>query len=276
MAPALKMKRLGSELNHPMAVASGCQGLGMAQFILGNFLDARNELEFGLKANDGQISGVHCYPSMSQSYLAWTLLVLGDRSAAEVYADRAIESASRESSHAVATALSNCCYVYQCMGAIGKVYDRISELEEHTKKFGEHMYLKRATIIRCWADCMLGKGDQPIEIMASEIDYLLSAGEEVESTFLLGLLADLQIREQRVLDAHATLNRALDIANKNDEKFYLSELYRLKGVLAQTDPERFSSAYGPDYLVLAERTAEEQRAQAWLERLQRHHLDAAS
>jgi tetratricopeptide (TPR) repeat protein len=274
MSPALKMKRLGSDLNHPMAVASGCQGLGMAKFILGNFLEARNEFEFGLKADEGHISGVHCYPSMSQSYFAWTLLVLGDRSAAEIYADRAIESARQESSHAIATALSNCCYVYQCMGAIGKVYDRISELEEHTKKFGEHMYLKRATIIRCWADCMLGKDGKSIEIMGSEIVFLLNAGEEVESTFLLGLLADLQIKEQRLVDAHATLDRALAIANKNAERFYLSELYRLKALLAEIDPERFASAH--DYLALAYRTAKEQHAQAWMERLQRHPLRAAS
>lgn len=276
MAPAQKMKQLGSAHNDRAAIAGGCQGLGMAQFMLGNFLEARTELEFGLKANGGHVSGVHCYPSMSLSYLAWTLLVLGDRSAAETYADRAIESAREESSHALAAGLSNCSYVYQCMGAIDKVYDRTEELVEHTRKFGEQMYLKRGTIIRCWADYMSDKGGKSIEAMNSEIDSLLNAGEEIETTFLLGVLADLQIREQRLVDAYATLNRAMAIASKNEEKFYLSELYRLKGVLAEIDPERFAPADGSDYLAMAYTTAKEQHAQGWIERLPRPRLDVAS
>jgi class 3 adenylate cyclase/tetratricopeptide (TPR) repeat protein len=280
MAPALKMKQLGSDLDDRTAIAGGCQGLGMAQFMLGNFLEARKEFEFGLKANEGHLSGVHCYPSMSLSYLAWTLLVLGDRPAAEMCADRAIESArqeSSESSHALATALSNCCYVYQCMGAVDKVYERTAELVEHTRKFGEEMYLKRGTIIRCWADCMSDKGGgNAIEVMNSEIASLLDAGEEIETTFLLGVLAELQIREQRLADAHATLSRAMAIANKNEEKFYLSELYRLKGMLAEVDPDRFAPADGSDYLAMAYKTAREQHAQAWIDRLPRQQLEAAS
>jgi predicted ATPase/class 3 adenylate cyclase len=276
MAPALKMKQLGANLDDRTAIASGCQALGVAQFMLGHFLEARKEFEFGLKADAERVSGVHCYPSMSLCYFAWTLLVLGDRAAAQICADRAIESARQESSYALAAALSNCCYVYQCLGAIDKVYERTAELVEHTTKFGEQIHLSRGTIMRGWADCISGKGGKAIEIMSSEIDILLNAREEIETTFLLGVLAELQIREQRVVDAHASLNRALEIANKNQEKFYLAELYRLNAILADIDPERFSAPDGSDYRILARRTAIEQHAQAWIERLADQRLDAAS
>jgi tetratricopeptide (TPR) repeat protein len=276
MAPALKVKQLGAELSDRTAIASGCQGLGMAQFMLGNFREARKEFELGLKANEGHVSGVHCYPSMSLSYLAWALLVLGDRGAAEARADQAIKSARRESSHALATALTNCCYVYQCMNAIDKVYERTTELVDHTRKFGEQIYLKRGTIIRCWADCMSNKSGKSLEVMNDEIASLLNAGDEIESTFLLGILADLQIRERRFAEAHASLGRAIDIANRNQEKFYMAELYRLRAVLADIDPERFSAPDGSDYRTLARRTAVEQNAQAWIERLADRPLEAAS
>jgi len=269
-APALKMKQLGSSLNHPTAISSGCQGLGMTQFMLGNFLEARQEFEFGLKAGGEHVSGVHCFPSMSLSYLAWTLLVLGHRMEAEVYADRAIESARHESSHALAAALCNCCYVYQCMGSIQKVYDRTEELVVHTRKYGEQMYLRRATIIRGWADCVAGQGDESIEIMTEEIDSLLRSKEEIETTFLLGVLADLQIRFERLMEANASLEKALDIANNNQEKFYLSEMYRLKAKLAAIDPAKFSSPDGVDFLSVARTIAETQHAKAWLERLSSH------
>jgi len=271
-APALKMKQLGSSLNHRTAIASGCQGLGMAEFVLGNFLEARKEFEFGLEAGGHHVSGAHCYPSMTLSYLAWTLLALGHASEAEACADRAIESARQESSHALATALNNCCYVYQCMALTGKVYERTEELVEHTKKHGEQMYLRRGNIIRGWADCMAYGGDQPIQHIADEIQFLLRSKEEIEITYLLGVLADLQISHGRFADAHSSLNKALEIANKNQEHFYLSEIYRLKAKLAEVDPTRSSPSDAESHLAAARRIAEAQHAKAWLDRLSSHRL----
>lgn len=268
--PAQKMKQLGSSLNHRMAMASGCQGLGMSQFMLGNFLEAREEFELGLKAGSGNVSGEHCYPSMSLSYLAWTLFVLGHGTEAKSCADRAIESARHESSHALATALSNCCYVYQCMASIEKVYECTDELVEHTKKYGEQMYLRRGTIIHSWANCVAGRGEESIQTITEEIDFLLRSKEQIETTFLLGVLADLQIEDARFVDAHASLNKALDIANSTQENFYLSEIYRLKAKLAEIDPAKFSAADGKDYLAMARKTAEKQHAKAWLDRLSIH------
>jgi len=109
-----------------------------------------------------------------------------------------------------------------------------------------------------------------------EIDFLLRSKEEIETTFLLGVLADLQIREERFVDAYASLNKALEIANKNQEKFYLPELYRLRAILADIDPEKFSSADGADYWAMARKTAEMQHAKAWLHRLSGHRLESAS
>jgi class 3 adenylate cyclase/tetratricopeptide (TPR) repeat protein len=264
--PAEKMKQLGSSLHHSTAMASGCQGLGMAQFILGNFLEARKEFELGLTAG-AELSGAHCYPSMSLSYLAWTLFVLGNSLEAEACADRAIESARQESPHAVATALSNCCYVYQCMNSMEKIYERTEELMEHTRKHGEQIYLRRGIIIRGWADCLTTKSDESIETIMEQIDFLLQSKEEIEVTFLLGVLAELQIRYARYVDAQSSIDRALAIADKNQEKFYLPELYRLKARLAKIDPANFSPARGTDYLIMARELAEAQSAQAWLKRL---------
>jgi len=255
---------LGSSLNHPTAIASGCQGLGMTQFMLGNFLEARQEFELGLSSR-AERSGVHCYPSMSLSYLAWTLFVLGEKSEAEVCAERAVESARHESSHAVATALSNCCYVFQCMNSVDKVYEFTEELVEHTKKYGEQMYLRRGIIIRSWADCVTTRNDESLQTMIEQINFLLNSKEEIEVTFLLTILADLQIKHQRFSDAQSSLNRALDIASKNQEKFYLAEMYRLKASLAE--PAKFSPSDRVNYLAEARRIAEIQHAKAWLARL---------
>ena len=103
--------------------------------------------------------------------------------------------------------------------------------------------------------------------ISEEIEFLLQSKEEIEVTFLLGVLADLQIRHERYSEAHLAINRALDIANRNNEKFYLSELYRLKGILAEIDPVNFLPADGSDYLAMARNISETQHAKAWLDRL---------
>jgi tetratricopeptide (TPR) repeat protein len=266
-APAEKIKQLGLNLNHPTAIAGGCQGLGMAKFMLGHFREAREEFELGLRAAGERVSGAHCYPSMSLSYLAWTLFVLGNTSDAMICADRAIESARQESSHALATALSNCCYVYQCVGDIDKIHERTAEAVEYTRRHGEQMYLRRAIIIRSWADCITGNDDRIIQTITDHIDFLLRSKEEIEVTFLLGILADTQIKYERYWDAQASLHRALEIAKNNQENFYLSELFRLKARLTQIDAENFSPEDGTDFLAKARQIAESQHAKAWLDRL---------
>ncbi len=267
--PAMKIKSLGLASGDPRALASGFQGLGMVHFMRGELVDARQEFEQGLKAAGSYVSGEHCFPSMTLSYLAWTYFILGLSSKAASSARRAITSARRESAHALATTLSNCSYVYQCLGEVEKVYECVNELIEHARKHGELMYLKRGTMTRKWADCVSGIQDHSIEAIKEHIDLLLDSKEEIEVTYHLGVLADLQIRQQRYEDAAASLDEALKIAKKNNEYFYISELYRLKAHVLELGPEALSSGDDADYLTMARNTAKSQKAKAWLAALAR-------
>ena len=267
--PALKMKDLGLAVGDRRALASGFQGLGMVHFMRGELVDARNEFEQGLKAAGPYVSGEHCFPSMTLSYLAWTYFILGLSPKAISCARRAITSARRESSHALATALSNCSYVYQCLGDVEKVYACADELIEHARKHGELMYLKRGTMTRKWADCISGIEDHSIEAIMEHIDLLLDSKEEIEITYHLGVLADLQTRQEQYSEASASLDKALKIARKNNEYFYLAELYRLKARALELGPEALSSSDDTDYLTMAKNTAISQKAKAWLDQLAR-------
>ena len=268
--PAQKIKRLGVALDDSRALASGSQGLGMVYFMRGELTKARREFEQGLEAAADYVSGVHCFPSMSLSYLAWTYFVLGQYSKASSSAKRAIASArqeSAESAHALATALSNCAYVFQCLGDVESVYDCSAELVEHARKHGELMYLKRGTMTRQWADFVSGIEDHSIEAIHDHIELLLESKEEIEVTFHLGVLADLQIRKGRYEDALSSIDRALKIAHKNDEFFYVAELYRLKAHVLNVGPKALSSQDDADYIAMAKATAQAQKAKAWLDKL---------
>jgi tetratricopeptide (TPR) repeat protein len=268
--PAQKIKRLGVASGNPRALASGSQGLGMVHFMRGELNKARREFEQGLEAAADYVSGVHCFPSMSLSYLAWTYFILGESEKASSSAKRAIASAreeSPESPHALATALSNCSYVFQCLGDVESVYACAAELVEHARKHGELMYLKRGVMTRKWADFVSGVEDHSIEAIRDHIELLLESKEEIEVTFHLGVLADLQIRKGRYEDALASINQALKIAHKNDEFFYVPELYRLKAHIYDAGPKVLSSGDDADYIAMAKATARAQKAKAWLDKL---------
>ncbi len=268
--PAQKIKRLGIALGDRRALASGSQGLGMVHFMRGELTKARREFEQGLEAAGDYVSGVHCFPSMSLSYLAWTYFILGRSSKAASSAKSAIASARKESSespHALATALSNCSYVFQCLGDVENVYACAAELVEHARKHGELMYLKRGVMTRRWADFVSGVEDHSIEAIRDHIDLLLESKEEIEVTFHLGVLADLQIRKGRYADALSSIDQALKIAHKNDEFFYVAELYRLKAHVFDVGPKALSTGDDRDYIAMAKATARAQKAKAWLEKL---------
>ena len=163
--------------------------------------------------------------------------------------------------------MSNCSYVYQCLGDVEKVYACTGELVDHTKKHGELMYLKRGAMTRKWADFVSGIQDHSIDAIKEHIDHLLESKEEIEVTYHLGVLADLQIRQEQYVEASKSLDKALKIASKNNEKFYLAELYRLKARALELGPEVLSSGDDTDYLALARDTANCQEAKAWLRQL---------
>lgn len=265
--PAGKLKQLGLAVDDPAVLTSGYQASGMVHFMRGEFTDACDELQQGIEVAGDYVSGKHCFPSMSLSYLAWTYFVLGLPQKARSCAGQAIASARNESPHAIATALSNCSYVYQCIGAIDMVYACADELHEHAQKHGELMYVNRCIMTRSWADCMSGCEDNSLDAIKEHIGHLLASSEEVEITYHLGVLADLQIRREQYADANVTLDKALMFAGKNQEEFYVPELYRLKAVVRESGPDELMLDDDTNYIAMAEKLAASQSAEAWLDRL---------
>ena len=262
--PSEKMKILALKVNDHIAMASACQGMGMAEFMLGNLQKARAEFDQALTVAAGVKSDVHCFPSMTLSYLAWTQLLLGFDKVATDCAENAVISARTESSHALATALSNCCYVFQCMGRIDKIYELNSELVEHTRKYGEQIYLRRAIIIRNWADAVSGNDVEALDEMSENIQFLIQSKEEIETTFLYSLLAEAQLRFGNYEDAKRNLHIAMAISEKNHERFYLAEIFRLMFEAETIKSSDAGREVGLRYLQRAKETASSQGARWWL------------
>ncbi len=262
---ALKLRTIAHASNSSIAFVAGSQSLGMVNFMQGQFEDAESVFEEVLSKEKNLVSGMHCFPSMSLSYLAWSQYILGNSEAAKRSADRAIASSYNESTHAVATALSNCSYVYQCLGELTKLESCIHELIDHCEQNGERMYLCRGKILRHWIECRREHNPDGLSEINYNIDMLKEAEEEIELTYLYGLLADLQLFFGDFSGAHETLTTALALADKNQELFYYAELERM---MALVQSKALGSNIGNDVLhwQCAIDTASEQGAKAWEEK----------
>ncbi|MDH3465566.1 MAG: hypothetical protein OES26_06605 [Gammaproteobacteria bacterium] len=99
------------------------------------------------------------------------------------------------------------------------------------------------------------------------IKRLPVSGEEVDTTCLLGFTAEIRISFGQFDQAAASLTHALEIANKNDERYYQSELHRLKAELAMAERGTDWQAVAAKQLSKARALAQSQNAGGWLNKI---------
>jgi tetratricopeptide (TPR) repeat protein len=113
--------------------------------------------------------------------------------------------------------------------------------------------------VPAWADALAGWLDGPsgIDRIVRAVDRLTADGHLQTSPYLLALLAERQLDAGHVKEAQRTLDKAIELSDRTEERFFASELYRLLGRAHASagDIERASSAYDR-----ASQIAEAQRA----------------
>jgi predicted ATPase len=88
-----------------------------------------------------------------------------------------------------------------------------------------------ATFLRGWALTQQGQPAQGIAEMRQGLAAYRATGAETQLTYFLALLAEGYGRGGQREDGLTVLAEALVLVDKNDERFYEAELYRLKGEL---------------------------------------------
>jgi len=99
-----------------------------------------------------------------------------------------------------------------------------------SSEHGLLMYQAHSTIARGWALSEQGI-DEGIEQMRLGIAAHKATGTEVTRSHFLTLLAEALEKARQPEQALCLLEEALDLANQNGDRYYLAELYRVKGEL---------------------------------------------
>jgi len=117
-----------------------------------------------------------------------------------------------------------------------------------------------------WAKAEQGLAEEGLALTRHGIEALRYAGAEVSFSYFLSLLAAMQWKAGRSGEALASLAEAEDVVLRTGERWFVAEIYRLKGELLLIHDERTNTDPNhrevEDCFVRAIKTAHEQSARA--------------
>ncbi len=106
-----------------------------------------------------------------------------------------------------------------------------------------------------------GRLEPGIRLLQTGLEAYRGTGAELAVPYYLSVLAEGCLRAGRFAEAHAALDEALSLVEKNDERFQEAELYRLRGelILAESDHQEAAQ----ECFLRAVQTARGQQSRAW-------------
>jgi predicted ATPase len=213
--------------------------VGFTLQFLGEFVAARAHCEAGIALYDSQQHqslafsfgvdpGVNCF-----SCVPLALWCLG-------YPDQALQrsrealSLAQEVAHpfSLGWALIAATWVQQY-----RREDRIVQEQAETalilsKEQGFPFWLAWATILRGWSSMKRGQDEAGVTQLGQGLEFMrTTGGAELARTHFLALLAESYEKVGKREEGLTALTEALLIVDKNKERFYEAELYRLRGEL---------------------------------------------
>jgi predicted ATPase len=129
--------------------------------------------------------------------------------------------------------------------------ERAEALLALSSEQGFAYWLEAGAILRGWALAEQGRGEEGIRQIRQGLEASRATGTEVGRPHFLALLAEAYGKEGQAKEGLSVLAEALDLADKNGERYYEAELYRLKGTLTLKQ----SPVRGPESKVQTEAEA---------------------
>ena len=204
----------------------------------------------------------HDIRATCESFVAWTLLLLGQADRALAQSQHALAWARELSQpYTLAFALHINCIFHQLRGDGAILKQRSEELVALATEHGFPHFVGTGTCFRGWAMLEVGGSiEEAISRMRWGLATKRATGAEIKVPYYLGLLAEAHRRANRTADGLSLLNEALELVERTDERWYEAELYRLMAEALITNSDRHDAER---WLGRAHRTAQKQGARLW-------------
>jgi class 3 adenylate cyclase/predicted ATPase len=213
------------------------QALGFTLFAQGKFVSAHAELERSISLCDDSKAAAYLDLSAQdprvhvRSYDGMVLWLLGypDRSVricaeARHYADASQQPFSQAFARTIGLR------VHQFRGEVAIVADQANAAITFCEEHEFVHYLAMALILRGWANAQQSEFEKGVADIQEGLAKERATGALLLETYSLGLLADACIKNKHYGQAFDFLEQArLRLDDKNSERFYAAEIYRMLG-----------------------------------------------
>jgi predicted ATPase/class 3 adenylate cyclase/DNA-binding winged helix-turn-helix (wHTH) protein len=229
---------LAQHLQDPVSLQEAHIALGSTLIHLGEWLSARAHLEQGAALYDpnlcrsiafsrGTDPGVVCL-----SRGAWTLWMLGYADQALTMSHKALALAE-ELSHAssLAFALFFAAVLRQCRREAWQVQEQAEAMLALSTEHGFAQWIAGGVLLRGWALTQQGLVEEGITQIQQGHSAWLVDGNQLGKTQIFARLAEVYGKVGRTEEGLRALSEAFAALDKNAERHYEAELYRLQGDL---------------------------------------------
>jgi len=230
--------RLAEGIKDEGLVLEGHHALGVSLLCVGEFIQGLEHMEKVIAGYDptrhgflalryGQDTGAVC-----RSHAAWAHWFLGHPAQAlERAAETLILTKELLQPYSLVTVSVILAWLYQfCRN--GLVTRELAETAVGLAADKEFAFWREmGVVMNGWAIAEQGQTGDGIAQMRSGLNTLNAAGAEINRSYLLSLLAGTYAQAGQSKEALSIVSEALSMAEKNGERYWLAELYRLKGEL---------------------------------------------
>ncbi|MCP3144869.1 AAA family ATPase [Pyxidicoccus sp. QH1ED-7-1] len=246
-AQAYARKLLEAVRTHPGAlreVPVFCAN-GTTLFFLGRFDEARIELHRALQHYSPELHPalVRTYGDdhglYAQVFLEWLHLLTGQVDRARVLMTQTLVLAEHlEDPLAQALACNYASVLYLLLGEPEKVREFSERSKAICLEQGFSFWLARSRMMSGWSHAKLGAVQEGVREIEEGLSFFTAIQQQLPLTYYLSLPADVHLATGDFERGLARIDQALACAATNLDRFYLPELYRLKGELLQASGAR--------------------------------------
>jgi class 3 adenylate cyclase/predicted ATPase len=257
---------LAQKVQDPLFFSEAYYELGFILLFKGEFASARTHLEQGLAFYEPQQHRsdalVYGYESRvtCAALASWVLWYLG-------YPDQGLKrmrealTLARGLSHPYSLALTllASAILNQFRREVQLVQEQADAMITLSTEQGFAYWLAWGAILKGWMSAGQGHKEEGIGQLCQGLAAYRATGAELWRSYQLALLIEAYRREGRAAEGLSVLSEALVVVDRNEERFYEAELYRLKGTLTlETSPTSSqASSLKPQVSEKVEREAEE-------------------
>jgi class 3 adenylate cyclase/tetratricopeptide (TPR) repeat protein len=210
--------------------------LGGTLFLQGELAAARGELEVALRLYDDeqasprgkQVLYVQDQKSTGLCYLALARTIMGETDAGRAAGERGLaHSRALGGLHTINFSLCYLAAVDYIRGDMPTALHRATESLESAREQGFATWIGISQTVRGAALVRTGRGDEGLAELRAGMSAHAGTEAAAYQPFAMALLAEGLIAAGGLEEALDLLNRALEISERNGERFFVAELWRL-------------------------------------------------